>query len=376
MRARVRVPADGPGPGRLAEVNLDAEICDGRLCLRGLDVADVRTRLPEGDLRFEPAGGGGPLVQPEEETQARCFGVVNVAFHLQHALRWSERLLGRDLPPLVVRIGTHAPQRPRWAGGHYRLPAERYSELPEPDPPAPTGEIHLGCGGAYLPFELGRYFDAPAHNPAILYHELGHHICRHTADFRLNARRPQTRQANRKIPLDEGTCDYIAATLTGCPDIFGWHRRHVPNAHPGRRRLDTARTMADFRGGSDQDPHGDGAVWAAALWSARCAVLRSDCATDPFDRILLAGLDRIGRSNCEVEWDEALRRRRHFSRALAALLASIEEQHPSLLVPVAQAFAAHGIVTGASNRELRDRSRGLRNRGLTPVHAHRAARTT
>jgi hypothetical protein len=359
MNARVRIVTGEPGPGRLRDVQLaGARVQDGWLRLPGLAVLDVRGGvLDQADLCFDPADGGGPLATPREQTQARAFGVVNVAFHLQQGLQWAAQMLGRPLPPLVVRIGMHAAQRPDWAGGHYRLPADSYTSLPELESVAAAGEIHLGCGGSYLPFEGRRYFDAAAHNPAIVLHELGHHICRHTADFRLNERRPRERQANRKIPLDEGTSDYLAASLMDCADIFGWHRAGIPLAHPGRRCLNVARTMAQFRGGADEDPHFDGAVWAAALWSARRAVQSAGRAAASFDGLLLDGLRRIGASDAEVEHNEALRRRRHFSRALGALLAAAEQRDPALVGPITAAFSAHGIELGASNQALRDRSR-------------------
>src|SRR5947209_10226038 len=220
MRARVRVPAGEPGPGQLCEVELEAaEVSQGGLRMPGLYVADVRLPLADrDDLRFDPRDGGGPLSDDDERAEARAFGIVNVAFHVHRGLAWAAELLGRALPQLVVRIGVHADQRPAWAGGHYRLPADAYSALSERHAVTPTGEIHLGYGGSYLLFGGRRYFDAPSHNPGIVLHELGHHICRHTADFRLNYRRPAMRQANRKIPLDEGTSDYVAATLLGYPD--------------------------------------------------------------------------------------------------------------------------------------------------------------
>ena len=271
MRASVLLATGQPGPGRLAEVELaGAERTENGLRVGPVEVFDSAARCgPADDGRFNPADGGGPLASREARRQARCFGVVNVAYHRHRGRAWAGGLLGHALPPLTARIGVHTDQRPRWGGGHYRLPAERYSELSEAAPVQPTGEIHLGTGRAYRPYDGRSYFDAPAHNPAIVLHELGHHICRHTADFRLNGRRPPSQQANRKIPLDEGTSDYIAAVLWDCPDIFGWHRAGVAPHHPGRRRLDVHRTMADFRGGSDQDPHADGTPWSSALWSGR-----------------------------------------------------------------------------------------------------------
>ena len=55
----------------------------------------------------------------------------------------------------------------------------------DPEAVTPTGEIHLGSGAGFVNTPQsgrggggGRYFHAPAHNTAIIYHEVGHHVCR------------------------------------------------------------------------------------------------------------------------------------------------------------------------------------------------------
>src|SRR5204863_2291405 len=90
------------------------------------------------------------------------------------------------------------------SGGHYRLSA-RTTGVPEPIPVSPSGEIHLGPCRYRKPFAgWVSYLRNAAHNPAIVYHEFGHHLCRHTADFRLNAERRPRNQRNGKVGVEEG----------------------------------------------------------------------------------------------------------------------------------------------------------------------------
>src|SRR5262249_18285399 len=116
-------------------------------------------------------------------------------------------------------------------GGHYRLPSQHYS-LDEPTPISADGEIHLGPGsqlserGDLAEAAGGHYRANASHNAGILYHEYGHHIGRHTADFQANSMRSRQRQSNRKSPLDEGACDYWAAALLETPPIWAFHKRH------------------------------------------------------------------------------------------------------------------------------------------------------
>lgn len=354
-RAAVYLPDGTPGPGRVHEVELDLVDRDAnQLVLPGLTVRDEGDApLLEGaDLRFRPAAGGGPQATAEDRRQARAFGLVNAAFHAQRALRFANELLERPLPPLLVRIGAHRDQR-CWGGGHYRLPARAYSELPESGPVRPSGEIHLGYGRRTLPTPAPGYFNAPAHNAAIVVHEVGHHICRHTADFRLNRLLPPEDQANRKIPLDEGTCDYLTAVLTGTADIFAWHRSHVAPWQQRRRKLDSRWTMAHFHGGRDRDPHTDGTVWASALWSARYEIRRAGIAPERFDAMLLGGLELHGRRAPPERSEEVLRRHRFVADVLSSML----EVDPSLAAPVLAAMEKHGIRPGQSNASLRDAAR-------------------
>ncbi|HKS49151.1 MAG TPA: hypothetical protein VJT49_29380 [Amycolatopsis sp.] len=349
--ATAYVPDGRPGPGRLREVDLDVlAVGPAELVLPEATVRDERgvTLFDDDGMVFEPAAGGGPLAPAAADRQARAFGVVNAAFHTQRALRFVSSLLNRPLPHLVVRIGMH--DQPRWGGGHYRLPHPL-----EDGPVRAAGEVHLGGGRAFL--AAPRYFHAPAHNAAIVYHEVAHHLCRHTADFRLNRLRPAHRQTNKKIALDEGTSDVVTAILLGTPDIYGWHRQRIPAWDRRRRQLAPQWTMVHFHGGPDQDPHGDGTVWASACWSAR------ERTADPrrFDAMLLRGLELFGEeADVTVPAEQALRRRRHFSRLLSAMTRA----DPGLAPGVLAAMAAHGIHLGASNAELREAARARALAGM------------
>ena len=351
--ASVYLPDGRPGPGRLSEVDVEVlGVGPAELVLPEATIRDERGGpLFDGTRRvlaFEPASGGGPLAPVAVDLRARAFGVVNTAFHVQRALRFAAGLLGRPLPRLLVRIGMH--DQPRWGGGHYRLP--RPGDEEEPAPVQTSGEVHLGGGRAFLTTP-SRYFHAPAHNNAIIYHEVGHHLCRHTADFRLNRLRNARGPAPTMVALDEGTADAVTAILLGTPDIYGWHRRHIPVSDQRRRMLDARWTMAHFRGGREADPHADGTVWASACWSARRRVAAAGADQARFDALLLRGLDLAGQDDVVDPFADALRRRRHFSRLLAAMT----RVDPDLAPEVLGAMAEHGIHPGASNAELSESAR-------------------
>ncbi len=348
------LPGGRPGPGVLAEVSLELlDIGPAHLALPEVIVRDERAGVLFGgvDLHVEPAAGGGPVGTPEDQLRARAFGVVNVAFHAQRALRTANNLLGRPLPRLLVRIGMHEQSR-RWGGGHYRVAARQFDPA-EPVEVEASGEVHLGGGSVYLAGVSGEpYWNAPAHNLAIVYHEVGHHICRHTADFRLNHLRPALHQTNKKVAIDEGTCDLLTAIMLDEPDIYGWHRVGLPATDQRRRMLDPRWTMAHFHGGT-ADPHADGTLWASACWSARSAVIGGGHGPDRFDRMLLRGMELSARLSGTKLSEQALRRRRYFAGMLEAMLLA----DPDLTDPVLAGMAAHGIRPGVSNAELRDRAR-------------------
>ena len=358
VAATVWIPDRSPGPGRLADVELEVlAVGDARLELPALVVEDVRGGLGldrRDDLRADPSGGGGPFEAPAARREARAFGIANAAFHLRRAVARFEHLLGRPLPPLVCRIGMHGERRPPWGGGHYRLPAPSYRTLPEDSPPSPDGEIHIGPGARYGRAGGRRYFLAPSHNAAILVHEAGHHLTRHTADFRMNRSRPRAAQANRKVPLDEGTADFVAAIVLGTPDIYGWHRGATPDGAPDRRRLDLPRTMAEWRGGRVADPHVDGSIWASALWAAREATLAAGAPAEAFDRLVVAGLDRLGTVEAGPPDEARLSRRRHLGRFLEAILAADRDGGTGLGPLIEDVLAERGIRRGLDNDTMRD----------------------
>jgi hypothetical protein len=359
-QAGVYLPDGRGGPGRYSEVELDvaaagpAELVLPEATIRDERRGDLLTE--SGSLVFDPAGGGGPLAGAEAARSARAFGVVNTAFHVQRALRWWARVLGHPLPHLVVRIGMHDQGR-RWGGGHYRLPGE--GAQADPDAVTPTGEVHLGTGSGFVNVpRVGRYFHAPAHSPAIIYHEVGHHVCRHTADFRLNRLRPSWGQTNKKTALDEGTADVLAAILLDTLDIYGWHRQAVPDGEQRRRKLDPRWTMAHFQGGRGRDPHAEGTVWASACWSARTRVIEAGTEPGRFDTLLLRGLELAGRDSGRGLNEDSLRERRHFSRLLAAMT----QADPQLAPLVQAAMAEHGIHPGISNHDLSNAARSHHSR--------------
>jgi Fungalysin metallopeptidase (M36) len=253
-----------------------------------------------GNFIFDPGRGGERIDKfpmptsrvTKSHVEASHFGEVNTYFHVDRIAHYVNGLL-RDLdasllPVVEVVVNAHHAvaeigEVPHGAtrgevgspfqGGHYRLPSWRY-DIPEYEPISPRGEIHLGPGRALL--KQGALVDATgapyrhnaSHNAGIIYHEYGHHINRHTADFRANRFRPELKQSNRKIPMDEGTSDYWAAALLETPHIWAWHRRHDgAEVHP--RSLVSKKTMADFDSGPDADPHENGTIWAAALWEFR-----------------------------------------------------------------------------------------------------------
>jgi hypothetical protein len=370
-RAAVYLPdqhggSDGRvGPGRLGEVELDVlEVGSAQVVLPEATVRDERGGALftdgglGGGLVFDPSAGGGPWAGAAADRAARAFGVVNVAFHTQRALRYVSGLLGHPLPRLLVRIGMHERQ---WGGGHYRLPGQGVGA--DPDAASPAGEVHLGGGAGFVATpDTDRYFRAPAHNPAIVCHEVGHHVCRHTADFRLNRLRPPGQQTNKKIALDEGTADVITAILLDTADIYGWYRHSIPEHERRRRKLDPRWTMAHFQGGPHADPHADGTVWASACWSARQRVTATGADPTRFDTLLLLGLELLGRDNPAGPTRDALRERRHFSRLLAAMA----EADPAMAPHVLAAMAEHGIHLGVSNNDL---SRAARTGGSRVVDA-------
>ena len=292
--------------------------------VRACPLGDARPDT-EGDFLFEPGRGGGridkvvfsggsssrteylesgvPFPEPDfrwRYIQASRFGEVNTYFHVDCIATYIHELLGElgcaPLPRVTAVVTAHPATteqdgirdgvrgRNHWLpfqGGHYRLPRRRH-DTPEYNPIASAGEIHIGPGwqllehGALVEAAGGRYRHNASHNAGIIYHEYGHHIVRHTADFRANDWGPSDQQSNRKTAMDEGTCDYWAATMLGTPHIWILHRRHDDDEiHV--RSLTSCKTMEDYDIGPQADVHTNGTIWGAALWDLRTQL----AATEP-----------------------------------------------------------------------------------------------
>ena|GEM_PF-496549 len=314
---------DGEGKGRLwgryVRVRNAGTLSEPDATSGGIRPVPIGNAQPnsDGDFLFEPGRGGGridkvvfvgvssfpaellesgvPFPEPEfrwRYIQASHFGEVNTYYHLNRIANYVNELLQKlgapSLPAVIAVVNAHnaatesegnrdgVRRGERWLpfqGGHYRLPGRRSNPI-ECEPIAPHGEIHLGPGwrlteyGALVEAAGGRYRANASHNAGILYHEYGHHITRHTADFRANAVRRPDDQNNRKTATDEGTCDYWAAVMLDTPHIWAWHHRHDDQVvHP--RSLISSKTMKDYDPDPKADPHLNGTIWAATLWDLR-----------------------------------------------------------------------------------------------------------
>jgi len=364
--------------GRHVRVRNGGEIYEPNATNTDIRITAIGDAQPnaEGNFLFEAGRGGGRLDKvvfvgsspslaaylesgvafPEPEFRRRYiesshFGEVNTYFHLDliatyvHALLYELR--AKPLPQVTAVVNAHHAvterngvrdglrRGDRWLpfqGGHYRMPARHY-DLHEYAPLSWDGEIHLGTGrnlleyGALVEAAGGPYRANASHNAGILYHEYGHHITRHTADYRANALRPPDQQNNRKIALDEGTSDYWAATMLRTPHIWAWHLRHDEEViHP--RSLCSSKTMADFDMSPTADAHANGTVWGAALWDLRTRLGQ----TEPegvrrADLLVLKSLlliPQLSKDSGHRSTREICRARKSYSLALAALLRADE----------------------------------------------------
>lgn len=347
----------------------------------GSRIVPISDALPnaDGNFIFEPGRGGGridkvngdgasappaeflesgvPFPEPEfrwRYIQAAHFGEVNTYFHLDRIAAYIDGLLRQlgapSLPRVTAVVNAHhavteragirdgLERGHRWLpfqGGHYRLPAEHY-DLHEHEPISPDGEIHLGPGrnllqyGALVEAAGGAYRANASHNAGILYHEYGHHITRHTADFQVNALRSPNRQNNRKVAIDEGTCDYFAATMLRTPHIWAWHLRHDDEViHP--RSLVSSKTMADYDTSPAADAHANGTIWAAALWDLRTQLDRIEAdgvrRTDLMVVQALLLLGQLMDTSRETAVTELRRLRKRFEIGAAAMLQADEVLH-------------------------------------------------
>lgn len=257
----------------------------------------------EGNYIYDPAAGGGRLDKrgpPKPYDRARYvaashFGEVNAYYHVTLIAERVDALLARlgEKPLARVRalVNAHevATQPSNWRdavpdrdgvkwlairGGQYSLPARRSSDDETRRETFRTGEIQLGPGlwstrDGWLPRTAGEaYSSNTAHNAGLIYRQYGHHIARHTADFKANALRPLDRQSNVKTATDSAVSDYWAASMLGTPHIWCWHRRHdAQSIHS--RSLASSVTMEDFDSGSGAKARRNGTILAAALWDLR-----------------------------------------------------------------------------------------------------------
>lgn len=281
-----------------------------------------------GDFCFQSRRGGVSAARNERAggrywlkiIEASQFGQVNAYYHITRLASYVDKLLQglgeSSLPKVRVLVGAHSGYNPNTgtfsqddvlAGGHYRVAARSYQPA-EPLNMMPTGEIHLGPGKYYVkwgnhPIHRTRrwqgkpYFHQPSHNPAIVYHEYGHHIVRHTADFRGNTQRQPHRQSNVKNWFDEGICDYFVAVMLGHPFIYEWHRGNLAPTDHRYRNLEPGRTLKMFDSSPTADPHYNGTIWATFLWRLRTTFIEVEGWQPQYvDQVILHALLRIGRS--------------------------------------------------------------------------------
>jgi hypothetical protein len=313
-----------------------------------------------GDFLFEPGRGGGRIdkvriAQPDfrwRYIQASRFGEVNTYFHVDRIASYVHGLLGElgsaPLPRVTAVVTAHHAATEQnsirdglrrgidwlpFQGGHYRLPSRRYG-MPEHNPISSAGEIHLGPGrqllehGAIVEAAGGRYRANASHNAGIIYHEYGHHITRHTADFRANNLCQPDRQNNRKTAMDEGMCDYWAATMLGTPHIWILHRRH-DDREVHVRSLTSRKSMQDYDTGPLADVHTNGTIWGAALWDLRCQMAAKDRdGIRETDLLVLKTLLLLGKftpPGQETSVENLRLARKHFDIGLTSLLLADEQ---------------------------------------------------
>jgi hypothetical protein len=338
----------------------------------------------DGNFIFERGRGGSKIhtVAVAEASlrhrfrQASHYGETNTYYHLDKIAAHVDALLVRlgapSLPRIIAVVNAHhgctdhdgipggvrdgVRRRKTWVpfqGGHYRL-ASRINDIVEHEPVSVEGEIHLGPGrealehGALAESAGRRYRANAAHNGGILYHEYGHHISRHTADLRANRQRRPDRQDNIKTALDEGTCDYWAATMMDTPHIWAWHRQHDTQiVH--ERSLCSGKTMADFDPTPGADPHANGTIWGAALWDLRCALSAEVVDLLVVQMMLVLGaIERAG-------VDATMRAKESYGTALAALLRADEQLNNGRnAVRVAELFARRAIAVQHEELALRE----------------------
>lgn len=323
VESRAVLVAHGPN-GLLSGVPMDPiEAVEGRLC-------------------FDPAGGGVRTrinrlesgAHNRRVADATRFGMVNVLVHLADAARSVNRLLADldvpPLPPVHAVVGAHSgSQLPGYGhddadyrqgkrhplqGAHYRV-STRTTGVPELMPIRPSGEIHFGPGRQREPFaSQSSYLRNSAHNPATIVHEYGHHLCRHTADFRLNSERAPGDQRNGKTGPEEGVCDMLAAICLGTGRPYGWQRPE----RGARRDPEVARPPIQ----EGADAHAVGARWSTAFWRTRHTLVAKGLirAPEDHDRGLLQALLIVGSVAARAD-DPRPRRERAADRSAGETIA-------------------------------------------------------
>src|SRR5215468_2597247 len=231
-------------------------------------------------------------------------------------------------------------------GGHYRLPARKFG-MPEYEMVSPDGEIHLGPGWRFVRHGAlaevgGRYRANASHNAGIIYHEYGHHISRHTADFAVNRSCLPDQQKNRKTGLDEAVSDYWAAAMLGTPHIWSWHQRHDEHVvHV--RSLASRMTMADLDEWRGADAHSNGTIFAAALWHLRQELVAQMEPARNADLLVLRMLLKLGTMHGQTR-RATIELRSDYATALNCLLRADEDLHNGRHRGIIQAtFGARGI---------------------------------
>src|SRR5262249_52766370 len=358
------------------------------------DVINALPRpVPVGDALPNDAGDflfdhmwGGPRVDKRQVRSpkylngyisASHFGEVNTYFHVDRIASYIDELLHQmgaaALPRVVAVVNAHCgavevspgvrdgvpTKKGGWRpfkGGHYRLPARTFL-VPEDETVSPDGEIHLGPGwrlarhGA-LAEVRGRYRANASHNAGIIYHEYGHHISRHTADFTANRSCLPDHQHNRKTGLDEAVSDYWAAAMLGTPHIWSWHHRHDEHVvHV--RSLASRMTMADLDDSRSADPHSNGTVFAAALWHLRQEFVAQTEPVRKADLLVLRMLIVLGGIQAQTR-RATVELRSDYGIALNCLLRADEDLHNGRhREMIERVLGGHGIRTSDEKKPRR-----------------------
>jgi hypothetical protein len=149
------------------------------------------------------------------------------------------------------------------------------------------------------------------------------------------------------VAIDEGTCDYFAATVLDTPHIWAWHLRHDDEViHP--RSLSSSKTMADYDTSATADAHANGTIWAAALWDLRIQLSRTEeDGVRRADLMVVQALLLLGQlveTSGEKPVNGIRRLRMSFGKGAAAIIQADEVLHSGRHRDVILAsFSARGI---------------------------------